>query len=365
MSRILNLRSLNNRFNFAPRFDIYVDGDGFESVMRWIPPFRAMRSLTTLGATATPSNTIGDWFHPADIPAGAVVNTDYTVYNMGGFWSDMYLCSSPDASSASMGTAANGSTIKAYVSQAGVAPRVSQTIAHFKTYLAARFSTGGFAGKASATGWAGKGGLMTDQHWVEMWLWTRINRWFLHGNTNGYVDESGTPATPKYDGDANEIGIRDTSDTAGHGSSVTGGGPASWDIPVSDFSGNRLEFTDGLRLYNNAIYTAGKAINPPGAYNDAAYTATGLSISGISSGQSVASYRTESSLAVHCIPATGTTAGTGPFDGQGFWVTATGEIIAFRGGYCTGGAQCPGALGVSYAPSASGWTFGARAVLVP
>jgi len=187
----------------------------------------------------------------------------------------------------------------------------------------------------------------------------------LRGNTNGYAGESGTPSTPKYHGDANEIGIRDASDTAGHGSSITGGGPGSWDIPVSDFCGNRWEFTDGLRLFNGGIYTAGKTINPPGAYNDPAYTNTGLSISGISSGQSVASYRTEAALKLHGIPASGTTPGTGPMDGQGFWVTATGEIVALRGGTCSYGALCPGALFVSLAPSIASWNIGARAVLVP
>lgn len=365
MSKILNLRALDQWRGFDTRLDTYIDGDGHESIMRWIPPFRAMRSLTSLGAGASPSNTVGDWFHPADIPSGAVLNTDYSAYDMGGYWVDNYLCSSPDASSASKGTLADGITIKHYVSQPGVSPRVEQTIAHFKTYLAARFSTGGFAGQLTATGWAGKGGLITDQHWFELWIWTRINRWLLRGNTNGYVDELGVPQTPKYHGDANEIGVRDASDTPGHGSSTTGGGPASWEVPVSDICGNRWEFTDGLRLFNNAIYTAGKTINPPGNYADAAYTATGLSVSGITSGQSVASYRTEASIALHGIPASGTNAGTGPFDGSGFWMTAIGEMIAFRGGSCFTGAPCPGALTVGNAPSFGHWTIGARAVLVP
>ena len=362
MAKVLNLRSLENRFNFNTRVDTYIDGDGNQSIMRWIPPFRACRALTSLGATATPSNTVGDWFHPADIPSGAVLNTDYDVTDMGGWWADHYLCSSPDASRSSMGTLANGSTVKAYVSQPGVAPRVGQNIAHFKTYLAARFSTGGFAGQVTATGWAGKGGLMTDAHWNELWVWTRINRWLLRGNTNGY---NAANHIPQWHGNANDIGILDGAQPASYGASITGGGGADWEVPLSDFCGNRWEFTDGLRLYNNAIYTAGKTINPPGNYADAAYTATGLSISGINSGQSVASYRTESSLKLHGIPASGTAAGTGPMDGQGFWITSTGEIIALRGGGSNIAGLCSGALDLSYGPSDAIWSGGARAVLVP
>lgn len=366
MGQVLNLRSLQNARNFDTRIDTYIDGDGYESKMKWIPPFRACRAITALGATATPSNTVGDWFHPADIPSGAVLSTDYAAASMGGYWVDMYLCSSPDASTSSMGTVADGSTVKAYVSQPGVAPRVTQTIAHFKTYLAARFATGNFSGKASATSWAGKGGLITDQHWFELWIWTRINRWYLRGNTNGY-----TNSIPRYHGDTNEIGVLDNSQTASYGANITGGGPASWDVPVSDFCGNRWEFTDGLRTYGNGttatIYSAGKTINPPAAYNDAAYTNTALTISGVTSGNSVASYRTEAGLVLHGIAASTTTAGTGPFDGAGFWYAAANatEYIALRGGTCSTGAQCPGALYLATGASVADWNIGARAVLVP
>ena len=122
---------------------------------------------------------------------------------------------------------------------------------------------------------------------------------------------------------------------------------------------------DGLRLYNNAVYSAGKTINPPGNYADAAYTATGLSVTGVTSGQSIASVRTETALRLHRIPASTTTAGTGGFDGAGFWLTSSGEIIALRGGGCSDGAQCPGALSLDGAPSYAFWSIGARAVLVP
>lgn len=123
MGKVLNLRSLDNKASFNTRLDRYIDGDGYESVMRWIPPFRVCFALTSVCAPATPSNTVGDVFHPSDIPSGAVLDTDYNVVSMGGYWADQYLCSSPDASSASMGTVANGTTVKAYVSQPGVAAR--------------------------------------------------------------------------------------------------------------------------------------------------------------------------------------------------------------------------------------------------
>lgn len=358
----LNLSALRRRFDLRFREDLYVDGDGHQSVMCWIPPFRAARALTSVAAPATPSNTVGDWFLPADAPAGSVEGTDYEIISMGGYWVDKYLCSSPDASRTSMGTVANGTTVNAYISQPGVAPRVNQTIAHFKIYLVARFSTGGFAGGAG-TGWAGKGGLITDAHWNELWVLTRINRILLHGNTAGY--DGSVASTPVYHGDAGEIGVRDDSQTASYGASVTGGGPASWDLPVSDFCGNRWEFTDGLRLFDGTVYTAGKTIDPTGSYADADYTNTGLAISGVTSGNSVASYRTEDGLKAHSIAASTTTQGTGPFDGQGFWFTATGERIARRGGHSNDGALCPGALILYSAPSDADWYIGARAVLVP
>lgn len=262
-----------------------------------------------------------------------------------------------------MGTVADGVTVKNYVSQPGVAPRVSQTLDHVKTYLAARFATGGFAGNNAATPWAGKGGLMTDQHWFEMWIWTRIHRWLLHGNTGGY--NGSAPSTPVYHGDASEIGVRDDSQSNTYGASITGGGPKSWEVPVSDFCGNRWEFTDGLRLYNGTIYTAGKTINPPGAYNNAAYTNTGLVITGVTSGYSVGSYRTEASIALHGIAASIVPAGTGPFDGQHFRYKVTEETVAMRGGGPDNGAEACGALFLYNAPTYTNWNIGARAVLVP
>lgn len=364
MAKRLNLRVLEALNQFDTRIDDYIDGQGYLSKMKWIPPFRAYRALTAGAAVATPSNTIGDWFHPLDLPSSLTLNTDYSVYQMGGYWVDMYLCSSPDASRSSMGTVADGGAVKNYVSQPGVAPRVNIDISFFKTYLAARFATGGFAGQNSMTGWAGKGGLITDQHWFELWIWTRINRWLLHGNTNGCNVGDHIPV---YHGDASEIGVLDGAQTSTNGASITGGGPKSWEVPVSDFCGNRWEFTDGLRLYNGVVFSAGKKINPGTPYSHADYASTGYTISGITSGQSVASYYAGSTANVilHGIPASGTTAGAGPFDGQGFWVTASGEIVAVRGGYSDYGAQCPGALYVSFDPSYACWAVGARAVLVP
>ena len=371
MGKRTSLWILEKQMQFDTRMDVYVDVDGNESVMKWIPPFRACRALTSTAAVATPSGTVGDWFHPEDIQSGWVSGTDYEIISMGGYWADMYLCSSPLATSASKGLACNGTdpNRKAYVSQPGVAPMVSQTIEHFRTYLKARFNYGGFAGAPAGEGWAGKGGLMTDAHWFELWIWTRINRWLLRGNTSGYVDESATPATPKWHLNVNDIGIRDQSDTAGHGSSVTGGGGKFWEIPISDFCGNRWEFVDGLRLYLGNIYTAGKIVNPftspSDGYNHANFIATGLAVSGCTTGQSVASYRAEAALKLHGIPASTVTAGTGGFDGQGFWYDATLERIAIRGGYCRYGAQSPGALSLFDAPANAYWSLGARAVLVP
>jgi hypothetical protein len=45
----------------------FLDRDGHESEMRWIPKFQACRALSS--AAATPSGTIGDWFGPEGDPA--------------------------------------------------------------------------------------------------------------------------------------------------------------------------------------------------------------------------------------------------------------------------------------------------------
>jgi hypothetical protein len=368
MGKRTSLWILEKAMQFDTRLDVYVDVDGNESVMKWIPPFRACRALTANAAVATPSWTVGDWFHPEDIQAGWVNNTDYEIISMGGYWVDMYLCSSPTATSSALGSVCNGTDLnrKAYVSQPGVAPMVSQTIEHFRTYLKARFNYGGFAGAPAGTGWAGKGGLMTDAHWFDLWIWTRINRWLLRGNTYGY---SASNHIPQWHLNANDIGILDTAQSASYGASITGGGGKFWDIPISDFCGNRWEFTDGLRLNVGAIYTAGKTVNPftdpSDGYGHASFTNTGLSVSGCTSGQSVASYRAEAALKMHGIAASTVTAGTGGFDGQYFGFDMTLERIALRGGHCGSGVRCPGALGIADTPSLNSWFVGARAVLVP
>lgn len=410
----------------------YIDYNGNRSLMKWIPPFVACRALSSTAAVATPSGTVGDWFHPRLVRSSWVEGTDYEYVGrvqyktsgtltvgkhyrianyvsgddftgcgspqnatgqcfiatntsptwsngsllvedeLGGFWVDMYLCASYDATQSSMGTVCSGAN-DAYVSIPNVAPRASQTIAHFREFLKKRFNYGCFDfelgyGDADPTGitkYAGKGGLITDAHWFELWLWTRINRWLLRGNTNGY---NASNHIPQWHLDPNDIGILDMAWSASYGASITGGGSKLWEIPISDFCGNRWEFADGLRLYNNTIYTAGKTVNPftdpTDGYSHASFTNTGLSISGVTSGQSVASYRSESAIKLHGIPAS-TTAGYGGFDGQGFWYIATDERVSLRGGRCDNGARCPGAVALDKGPSDYTWSFGARAVLVP
>ncbi len=343
--------------------DIYIDGDGHESEMRWIPRFRACRALSKAAAAVTLSCTVGDWFHPKHAHSLAE-GKDYETVIMGGYWVDMWLNSAYDATKKSRGTVYNGSG--AYISQRGVAPMVDQTIAHFRANLAARFNKGGFAGSGGAVDWSGKGGLITDQHWFELWIWTRINGWELHGNTNGYRAQSNVPSWHK---NQTEIGILDDSWPANWGLSVTGGGPRSWDVPVGDFCGNRWEFTEGLRLKDGVIFTAGKTINPWTKPEDDCshkeFKDTRLKVSGIQSGQSMASYRMENEIKLHGIPASSVEAGGGGFDGGGVWVWPHGETIALRGGSSFFGPRCPGALIILDDPSFFNNVIAARAVLVP
>jgi hypothetical protein len=410
---------------------IFVNADGFYSYMKWIPPFTACIALTDAAKVATPSGTIGDYFHPEQIQSGWVEDTDYEVLGkrlrltsgslvvgkhyrietyvsdddftnvgcpqnvsgqcfiatgttpahwahssvlqeneLGGYWVDMYLCSSNDASMTSAGTVCDGGTgKKSYVSQPLKVPRVSQIIAHFRQYLASRFDASGYflhEGSGTAGKYNGKGGLITDAHKNELWIWTRINKWLLRGNTYGYVSIN---HIPQWHADPNDIGLKDPTLDPSYGASLPGGGSKLWEIPISDFCGNRWKFADGLRLYNGVIYTSLKTINPftnyADGYSHASFINTGLSLSGIISGQSVASLRIETILKRHGIPASTIAAGSGGFDGQGFWYSATDERIALRGGYCSNGAQCPGALRLSAPPSDYFWYFGARAVLVP
>ncbi len=344
--------------------DIYVDGDGHESEMRWIPKFTACRALSMAAAAATPSGTIGDWFHPKQVHECFRSGVDYERVIMGGYWVDMWLSSAHDATRKSRGTVCEGSS--AYVSQRGVAPMVYQNISHFRTHLASRFNKGGFAGSGGSVDWSGKGGLIPDQHWFELLIWTRINGWKLSGNTNGYNAEGKVPSSHK---NKNETGIPDESFSENYGFSITGGGPRSWDVPVGDFCGNRWEFTDGLRLYNGVIHSSGKMINPwtkaEDGYKHEAFKDTGLSLTGVESGQSIASYRTEDSIKLHGIPASSITAGEGGFDGAGIWYWKNGETVALRGGSYFYGPRCPGALYLYYAPWNNSDVVAARAVLVP
>ncbi len=343
--------------------DIYVDGDGHESEMRWIPRFAACRALSAAAAKATPSGLIGDWFHPRHAHC-LIQGTDYETVLMGGYWVDMWLCSAFDATRKSRGTVCNESG--AYVSQRGVAPMVDQNIAHFRTHLAARFNKGGFAGSGGAVDWSGKGGLITDHHWFEIWIWTRINGWQLHGNTNGYNAPGKIPSWHK---DEKETGIIDESFSENYGFSITGGGPRSWDVPIGDFCGNRWEFTEGLRLNDGVIYSAGKTINPwtksEDGYKHKAFANTKLSLTGVESGQSIASYRTEDAIKLHGIPASSVKVGDGGFDGGGIWVWPHGETIALRGGSCYSGARSAGALSLYDSPWIYNIDVSARAVLVP
>ena len=226
---------------------------------------------------------------------------------MGGYWVDMYLCSSNDASMVSAGTVCDGATgKKAYISQPLKVPRISLTIAHFRQYLASRFDAEGYflhEGSGSKGRYNGKGGLITDAHWNELWIWTRINRWLLRGNTYGYTASN---HIPQWHADANDIGLKDPTLDAAYGSSLVGGGSKLWEIPVADFCGNRWEFADGLRLKDNGIYIALKTVNPfsnpADGYNHASFINTTLTVDGVTSGQSVASLRTEALLKKHGIP---------------------------------------------------------------
>ena len=79
MGKRTSLWILEKAMQFDTRLDVYVDVDGNESVMKWIPPFRACRALTAAAAVAPPSGTVGDFFHPDDIQSGWVENIDYEV----------------------------------------------------------------------------------------------------------------------------------------------------------------------------------------------------------------------------------------------------------------------------------------------
>ena len=437
MPAVINRNSLELMKLFDTPIMTYVDQDGFHSRMKWIPRFVACRALSSNAAVATPSGTVGDWFHPRLIRSSWTKGTDYEVvglsqrltsgtltvgtwykivnyvsgdnftnvgaprnatgqwfcatgttptkwtngstlesHYLGGFWVDMYLCSANDATQASAGSICDGSSGKRnYISAPMKVPICSRnsstlTIVHFRQYLKSRFDYGGFleyGQGASYTGWAGKGGLITDAHWFELWLWTRINRWLLRGNTYGFVANN---HIPQWHFDPNDIGAIDITLSSAYGASLTGCGNPFWDIPISDFCGNRWEFTDGVRLYNGAIYTAGKTINPFTNYSDGyshgSFINTGLSISDVTSlGQSIASYRTEAVLKVHGIAASTTTAGQGGFDGQGWGYEPSGEMIATRGGDCRFGARCPGALNFYSTVWDYSWFVGARAVLEP
>ena len=64
---------------FETRIATYIDYNGNKSIMKWIPPFTACRALTSTAAVATPSGTVGDWFHPSLINPAWTEGTDYEI----------------------------------------------------------------------------------------------------------------------------------------------------------------------------------------------------------------------------------------------------------------------------------------------
>jgi len=328
----------------------YVDRFGARSAMRWIAPADIGYALTAAAAVLTPSGTIGDWFDLRKPLRSVEFGRDYEVVRMGGFFVDTYLVSAPDASSTSRGTSLEG-TDRAYVSQPAVAPMVDQTIGHFKRHLAVRFEGGGFSGR-DGPGFPGRGGLIPDALWNEIFVLARVSGCHFHGNTDHGRSHR----------DAAERGVHDP--TTAHGT-LTGTGPRTWRDPLDDFTGNRAEFTDGLRLVDGIVFSAGRTIDPPDDARDPAYVDTGLAVGGVPPGSSVTQYRTEPELRAHGLGACGGPAGTGGMCGQGFFFTEDGERVADRGSGWSLGVLAPGKLSLGKAPSGFGDRVGARAVLVP
>lgn len=324
----------------------YLDSFGNVSVMAYVPPFVAGCALSERAAGHTPSKTIGDWFLVTD-DMPLMPGIDFEPTGMGGFYVDRYLCSAHDATAADRGTP---DSPHPFVSRAGVAPMVDQTIAVFKQKLAARFQGGGFRNGAPAS--AGIGGLLPDAYWNQIWLYARLNGIGFHGNTdNGRCflapDETGEPDP-----------------TTAYGT-LTGSGPASWQEPLSDFTGNRAEFTDGLRLVDGVVYSAAYALDPPASAMLPPYRSTGLRISGVTPYYSVASYRVEAALRPHGIGATGCPAGAGGMAGQGLFHTDEGERIADRGSGWTLREIAPGKLSLGKDQNGFGDRVGGRAIWVP
>jgi hypothetical protein len=325
----------------------YVDGFGNQSIMAFVPAFQAACALTERAAICTPSGTIGDWFFADRAGTDLAVRTDFALVKMGNFYVDRYLSSAADASATSRGDP-NGEM--AYVSQPGVAPMVDQTIHVFKTRLASRFASGGFV--EGPAGNEGLGGLLPDAYWNQIWVYARLSGCLFHGNT----DNGRCFLAPE------ETGEPDLTTPVG---TLTGAGPASWQEPLSDFTGNRAEFTDGLRLVDGIVYTSGLAIDPPADVHAREYLCTGLNIEGVRPYHSVASYRVEPSLRAHGIGDRDCPAGEGGMRGQGLFYTLEGERIADRGSGWTLREIAPGKLSLGKGPEGFGDRVGGRAIWVP
>lgn len=324
----------------------YIDGHGNVSVMAHVPTFVAGCALTERAGIDTPSATIGDWFL-VDPATDLVAGLDYEPVEMGGFYVDRYLGAAADASNTSRGTVDGPAP---FVSRANVAPMVNVTIDVFKRKLTARFAAGGFVD--GPEGKAGKGGLLPDAYWNQIWIYARLKGCTFHGNTDSGVCFLA----------ADETGERDPTTPRG---TLTGAGPASWQEPLSDFTGNRAEFTDGLRLVDGIVYSAGYAVDPPASALQRPYRSTGLAIGGVVPYQSIATYRTEPALRLHGIGASSCPAGTGGMSGQGMFHTDTGERIADRGSGWTLREIAPGKLSLGKEPNGFGDRVGGRAIWVP
>ncbi len=142
-----------------------------------------------------------------DIQSGWVENTDMRSYLWAGIGS---ICTSAPLRwqhlpISDQRVTAPTRTGKAYVSAWRRADGESDHCP-FSAYLSSKIRLWRLCGRYRREGWAGKGGLMTDAHWFELWIWTRINRWLLRGNTYGYTASN---HIPQWHLDANDIGILD------------------------------------------------------------------------------------------------------------------------------------------------------------
>ncbi|MBC7544048.1 MAG: hypothetical protein H7338_15090 [Candidatus Sericytochromatia bacterium] len=299
----------------------------------WIPPFTAYQLITPANCGGNVRFSIADSARPAGYwvasrPAAGTPGTHWRDRVLGGFYCGKYEASRSNATNAIPGGSSELSVRRIVIPWRAIT--FHDAVNACRTYHP-------------------RCGLINDEEWTAMAVWTQLHNLTVYGNNNGSLQ------------DTDDTAVTFTDDTAvASGAAITGSGNrAGWIAPVNltthtgtddgvyDLNGNVEEWTA-------TVGTTGTSYRIDDADSGRPHPASNY----------VTSLATHSLLSTFGLPAT--TAGAGvPAFGFDRWTTsATSNERAVRGGswgdVAGAGVWC---IQMSYAPTAIAGTVGFRPVL--